>query len=357
MKKIKNTARFAISFTAVCLIMLTFSACGEKYTEKTSFAMGSVLSVKIFGDSDEQTDEIFGLINSAVSELDSSISLTDAGSEISLLNETKNFILDKSTKELLSDCILYCNILDRNVDISIGAVTEAWGFSTDSPAVPDSKVLTAAVEAMDIEQIRIDDLTGRVTLPDNIKIDLGAFGKGAACDAAYLATQYKGVPYIMTLGGSVMAFGSGPDNGKWNIGIRDPFSDAGTYFATFSLAQPSEVNAFFVSTSGSYEKSFTLNGKVYHHILDPKTGMPAENELISVTVITESGLSADALSTAVFVEGFNDTSLGYIKSLSAEAVLVFKDKTYYVTEGLRDTLKVTADGFTERTYEQETQNS
>lgn len=353
----KNIKRFISLLMAACFILLTFSGCGERYTEKTSFAMGSMLSVKIFAESEEQGNEIFELINSAVTQLDAAISPSAENSEIAVLNTTKNTILSSTAKDFLADCILYSNILDRRVNVAIGAVTKLWGFSTEAPSVPDKNELNNAVAAVDIEKVRIDDITGRVTIPDDMEIDPGAFGKGAACDAAFLATQYKYVPYILTLGGTVLACGNGPTDGKWTIGIRDPFSDAGAYFATLSLAPTSAKNAFFVSTSGSYEKTFIEDGKTYHHILNPKTGMPVETELVSVTVITSSGLSADALSTALFVEGLNDNSLGYIKSLSAEAIFVFRDKTYYVTDGLKDAVKITADGFRAIEYENETQTS
>ncbi len=344
-------------FVAVCLILLTTSGCTAKYTEKTSFAMGSLLSAKIFADTPEQGDEIFELISTAVSRLDSEISPTNENSDIAVLNRTKNLTVNSGTKELLSDFILYCNLLDRNVDISIGAATALWGFSGDTPQIPDSDELAAAVASADIEKILIDTATNRITIPDDMMIDPGALGKGAACDEAYKATQYKYVPYIMSLGGTVIAYDAGPDNGKWTIGVRDPFDASGSYFATLSLGQKSEKNAFFVSTSGSYEKYFEEDGKLYHHILDPKTGMPVETELVSVTVVTSSGLSADALSTALFVKGLCDDSLVFIESLSAEAVFVFSDKTYYITPGLRDAFSLTADGFTETEYENEAENS
>ena len=107
----------------------------------------------------------------------------------------------------------------------------------------------------------------------------------------------------------------------------------------------------FISTSGSYEKYFVEDGVTYHHILSPTTGYPVETDLVSVTVYAPGGLNSDALSTACFANGLNKQTLQWLKNFSAEAVFVFQDHSYYVTQGLRDAFTLTDKGFTPYDYE------
>ncbi len=340
------------TFTAlitVAALILGFSGCKSKQMTKTSFAMGSVLDIKILSDDEELCNGIFTKIIDAVNETDNALSATEEGAEIYRLNSQKKIKASVLLQDILQDTVQLCNTLNRRIDLSIGNVTSLWGFTADTPSVPDEKELEAAVSAVSAEKVLIVPETGIVEIYDDITVDMGAFGKGAACDRAFecIRNEFTG-SLIMTLGGTVMAVGKGPDDGKWTIGIRNPFGDANSYFATIGVA-PSEPDfTVFVSTSGSYEKTFTENGKTYHHILDPKTGYPVESELVSVTVTAYSGLNADALSTFCFVNGFSEDTLSTLTSFGAEAVFVFNDNTYYATDGLKNTLNLTDSSFTER---------
>ena len=146
-----------------------------------------------------------------------------------------------------------------------------------------------------------------------------------------------------------LACGTGPHDGAWELKLRDPFGEKADSFASVSVPARGEADTIFTSTSGVWENSFTENGKTYHSYLDPETGMPSDNGLVSVTVITESGITADALSDALLVNGFTEKSLDYIESFFAEAVFVFADKTYYVTEGLREGFTLSDSSFAEHT--------
>lgn len=345
----KITALILVLATAV----LCFSGCSDKYSVNTSFAMGSVLTAKIFSDDEEKSAELFTKINDAVQLSESALSNTKTDAEIYNLNKDKYIYGSEYLRAVLMDTVMLCNILNRKVDISIGKVTSLWGFNTDNPSLPLKNEIEENIKNVSVEKILIATENAKVTIEDDIELDLGAFGKGAACDAVYDALVYSYTPYIVTLGGTVAAYMEGPDKGKWTIGIRDPFGTENDLFGTLSLAPFSPKNAVFVSTSGSYEKSFTENGKTYHHILDTKTGYPVDSDLISVTVVAQSGLNADALSTACFAEGLTENSLTWLSGFFAEAVFIFSDKTYYATDGLKDSLKITADGFTLNGYSNE----
>lgn len=351
MKKTHNLLKSAVALICTIAVTLSFVGCSPEFTEKTSFAMGSVLSVKILSDDKEICENMYSEILKAVNATDSALSATKDGAEIKMLNENGSISASDLLVDILQDSVMLCNILNREVDITLGKVTELWGFTGDNMKVPDEDELTKALESVNVEQILIDPDNNTVTVDNNAHLDLGAFGKGAACDTVFNALKNSHESFIMTLGGTVFAYSKGTKDGKWSIGIRNPFENENTYFAIASLSPYSQKNAVFVSTSGSYEKTFTENGKTYHHILDPKTGYPVETDLVSVTVVAESGLNADALSTFCFVNGFNKDTLSTLNSFYAQAVFVFSDKSYYITDGLKDSVKITDKSFTLHEYE------
>lgn len=217
----------------------------------------------------------------------------------------------------------------------LGRLSDLWGFGTGNERVPSENEIKSVLNGTD-EPIEINGR--KVKIPTNTVLDLGAVGKGIACDEAKkLLESAKVKSAVISVGGSVLLYG---EDRQFEVGIRDPFSQSGTdCFATLSLS------ACCVSTSGSYERNFEFDGITYHHILNPKTGYPADSGLVSVTVVCEDGFLSDALSTACFVLGYED-SLPLLKKYNAEAVFVTDEKKVLVTDGLCDSLSVEKDSFT-----------
>ena len=165
-------------------------------------------------------------------------------------------------------------------------------------------------------------------------------GKGAACDAALEAYAASGVDRaVVAVGGSVGVYGEKPFSQPWQIAVRDPRGEG-------SLGTLS-IRSGFVSTSGSYEKQFTENGKTYCHLLDPKTGYPAESGLVSVTVWSKAGALSDALSTACFVLGLEE-SLPLLDEFEAEAVFITEEHEIYVTQGLQEAFQLKSGDYAQR---------
>lgn len=301
--------------------------------------MGSLLTATICSEDKELCDDIFKKVTSAINESEKALSNTDRESELYKLNKNRVIYASDYFKKVLSDSITLCSITEMRLDISIGKVTKLWGFNTDDPSLPSDEDIKEAVNTSGIRKITTDTESDMIAIDKDIELDFGAFGKGAACDAAYNAIANRYIPMIMSLGGTVFAYGENPKGKEWSVAIRDPYSTENAHFGVLNLDPIYPKNAVFVSTSGSYEKCFTENGQTYHHILDPDTGYPVENDLVSVTVVANSGLNADALSTFFFINGLNQETLTYIDTFDCEAVFIFKDKTYYITDGLKDSLK------------------
>lgn len=348
----KNTFfRICALAAAIVLPLSLLSGCARKARSFDTFAMGSAMNVKLYT-SEEIASKYFPFINDAVTACDNALSVTKEDAELTKLNEkgySKLSFLAFNTVCTAAEICAMC----PGTDVTIGAVSSLWNFSGDTPCVPPEKELAKALKTVGLPGVELNKEERTVRLSSGQRLDLGAFGKGAALDEAMAVLYGKDFSALMTFGGSVALKGNAPGKKAWTVGVRDPFGTANDVFATLTLTPENEDGLLFVSTSGSYEKSFEENGKTYHHLLSPETGMPVENGLAAVTVVSPAGVTADALSTACFVQGLNEETLSCLGLFGAEAVFVFTDGSYYVTEGLRDSFTLTAEtGFTEHLYEE-----
>ena len=221
---------------------------------------------------------------------------------------------------------------DGALDITIGEVVKLWDIDTyaiqqdrgimdqmqtapESFAVPRKDELKKMLEVVGYEKVSIED--GAILLPEGMSLDLGAVGKGIACDSvlAYLEQQPKVLGAVIAIGGSIATYGSKPDGTAWNVGIINP-NHTSAYIGSLRLH-----GQWCVSTSGDYERYVEVDGVRYHHIMDPSTGYPADAGLRSVTILSKDGCLSDALSTAVFVLGAQK-GLALVEQYNAYAVLV-----------------------------------
>ncbi len=345
-KKLTAPAALICIFT---IVLSAFSGCKKNTVIFESDAFGKNYSVEFFSEDEETALSFFSLMDKAVKETAHDLSLSDEDSQLNLLNKDKLIYGTAAFKKSITDAVTVCTILGDTVDITAGRAMRLWSFNTEKPSVPDSKKLSKAVKNISLDKISIAAQSSKITIEQDIEIDMSAMAEGIACDNAYETAKLCKVPYIMTLGNMLFAYGEGPEKGNWEADIRNPLSDSGKLFGRLTLTPSALTGTVFLSVSGIHESSFTENGKNYHSILDPKTGYPPENDLLFVITVTDSGITADALSTALMINGCTEKSLSFLRSFSAEAVFVFSDNTYYVTEGLKDSLELADTSFTVRT--------
>ncbi len=327
----KRLAALALALT------LALAGCGSKDAEKREkqlFAMDTVMFLTAYGGAaDEALSAATDVINALAADLDPE----REGSSVHALNAGAGGAVPVS-----ADCL---SVLDTALavgqetggalDPALYPVIRAWGFTTGQYRVPSRTELDGLLAEKDTAAIAIDDATGTVTLPAGMAVSLGAVAKGYAAQRAVEAMADAGAEHaILSLGGNVQTLGeTRPDGGPWQVAVTDP-RDTGSYVGTLSVGQTAVV------TSGGYQRYFDEDGVRYIHILDPATGMPVDNGLASVTVVTADGARADALSTALFVLG-EQSALDYAAAHEdVELVLVTEDGRVVVTAGL-------AEGFTE----------
>ena len=295
------------------IFALSLTACGETAAEsetRTVYAMDTVMNLTVYG------ENAAAALESAEKELhtldEAVLSRTAEGSELYALNtsngETVECGADDILPALIETALTISDATDGAFDPTLAPVLDAWGFTKDERRVPSADELKELLGHTGCGKVALEKTADgwTVTLLDGAQLDLG---------------------------GDVFVMGRKTDGSDWRIAVKDP-ADTESYLGVVSAADK------FIVTSGVYERYFEENGVRYHHILDPKTGCPAESGLVSVTVLCENGAWADALSTACFVLG-PDGALALRDDLADqgtdfELILVTDDGRVLYTDGLAD---------------------
>ena len=303
------------------------AADGEFSTDL--FAMDTYMTIKAYGPGAESA---LSDISSMISDLDSRLSVTNTESEIYQLNhaEGKSVPLSDTTADLLSKALALGGTTGGALELTSYPLSLAWGFTTGDYQIPDQEAIDGLLPLVDDSAITLDGTSA--TLPSGAQLDLGAVAKGYAGDRAAEMLQDAGVTSaLLNLGSStIRAIGSKPDGSPWRIALQDP-NDTSAYAGVVSATDRS------IDTSGGYERYFEGDdGEIYWHILDPDTGYPAKNGLISVTVLSGSALTGDGLSTALFVMGL-DSAIDYWRENGGfEFIFITDQNEIYVSQGAQD---------------------
>ena len=319
-----NKKFFAVILTAA---VFSLTACrnyigdNREYFE-TVFAMDTVMTLKAYG---KNAKAAITQAKKEISFLDSALNRKKADGEIYKINESGSGEVSDTTAEIIDKAVEISKSTDGAFDITIAPVMDLWGFYTKEFYVPDKDETTAALKKVDYKNIIGDNK--RVILKNNAQIDLGGIAKGYLSDKiAEIFENYGVSSGILSLGGNVMAIGKKPDGNCWNVAVENP--DGSSFIGYL------EVTDACVVTSGGYQRFFEKDGKVYHHIIDTRTGTPANSGLKSVSVICESGALADGLSTALFVMGLEKGIDYWRENDGFDIVFVTDDGKIYITSGI-----------------------
>ena len=293
------------------------------------FAMDTYMTMKAYGPGAQSA---LSDISSMISDLDSRLSVTNTESEIYQLNHAKgkSVPLSDTTADLLSKALALGNTTNGALELTSYPLSLAWGFTTGNYQIPDQEAIDGLLPLVDDSAITLDGTSA--TLPTGAQLDLGAVAKGYAGDRAAEILQDAGVTSaLLNLGSStIRAIGSKPDGSPWRIALQDP-NDTSAYAGVVSATDLS------IDTSGGYERYFEGDdGEIYWHILDPDTGYPAKNGLISVTVLSDSALTGDGLSTALFVMGLSDAIDYWRENGGFEFIFITDQNEIYVSQGAQD---------------------
>ena len=293
------------------------------------FAMDTYMTVKAYGSNgDAAVDAAVDEIN----RLDALLSTGKKDSEIGQINANNGGQLSEDGAVLMERSLELYKSTNGAFDVAIYPVMKAWGFTDGNYQVPDTDTLKATLELVDPSLIDYDKETSTVSFKkDGVQIDLGGIAKGYTSSRIMDIYKEKGVTSgLVNLGGNAQVFGTKPDGSLWRVAVQSPDSED-EYLGVLEMKDKAII------TSGGYERYFEKDGVTYHHIIDPSTGYPADNGLISVTIVSADGTLADGLSTSLFVMG-KDKATDYWKAHSDEfdMILLTDDEKLYVSEGIKD---------------------
>ncbi len=343
---IKKTA-YLITLFALCAALISCAPAPQR-AERVGFALDTPVSITVYGQSAAEAQYALDTCFVIIESYETMWSRTRPNSELSRLNETGSARIltpeiagientreyfsvrgedfnpiGMETAALIREAVRISEASGGAFDITIGGVSRLWDFKKNQ--APNGKEIVKALATVGYRNIMDDG--SLITLLNGARLDLGAIAKGAIADK--LAANLPGLGVksaVINLGGNVYAYGKRPDGKPFTIGIRSPW-DEDAMLGTIELSDLSVV------TSGASERGFEENGRYYHHILDPKTGWPAETGLASVSVVSESSAKADALSTALFVLG-PEKGMELAQSEGVEAIFALENGEILQTPGI-----------------------
>ena len=332
------------------VFLLLLAGCTQQKKEQSfepvsqnKFLLGTVVTVTLY---DNPKDEIFAEIFEKIEKIEQEMTINNATtSEVMEINKyagSKEVKGSEDTFNVIKAGLNYSSLANGKFDITVGPLVKLWEIGFDDAHVPNNDEISNAVKLINYKDIVLNEenLTVKLINPA-MMIDLGGIAKGYAADVATKVLEDHGNKHaIINLGGNVYAYGDKINDMPWKIGIQNPFSPRGEYLGIASVKNKAVV------TSGTYERYFEQDGIIYHHILDPQTGYPVSNNIVSVTIIANDSMMADALSTSAFALGV-ESGLALIESLdNVEALYITDDYKIYPSSGFLNYFELTDENFT-----------
>jgi thiamine biosynthesis lipoprotein len=322
---------------------LVLAGCGQddlREIRLSGLTMGTTYSVKAVVSASDPSDEaeLKPEIERLLREISRQMSTYVVDSEISLFNEsqsTEPFLVSSEFAGVVQRAIRWSGESGGAFDITILPLLDLWGFGPKQKLplltgdLPTKELLQQTLQWVGFEKLSISN-DSLVKAHPALKIDLGAIAKGYGVDAVFEWMLARGFDRLMVeIGGEVRASGKNLRGSDWKIGVRKPIPRSGSEGqAVLQWILPLRGQA--VATSGDYESFFELDGQVFSHEIDPRTGYPARNGVASVTVVAPNCMDADALATALMVLGL-EKGMELIESLGGyEALVVIREQ-----DGLR----------------------
>jgi len=317
-----------LCFILVLLLILFNKINNNSMYSRDIFAMDTTMNLTAYGKNCEKAvDEAV----SKIYELDKIFSSNDSESEISKLNLYKSINASYDTFSIIKKSLEISQKTNGAFDITVYPIVKEWGFISKEFNVPSQLVIDELVKHVGYSNVKLRNEKKLIELKDkNAEIDLGAIAKGyTASEIINIFNSYNIKSAIISLGGNVQTLGK-KKGSLWKVAIQNP-DDESSYIGIVNVSDMSVV------TSGGYQRYFEKDNKIYHHIIDPKTGYPSQSGLKSVTIISKDGTLADGLSTALFIMG-KEKATNFWKDNSDlfDVVFITDNNEIFITEGIKD---------------------
>ena len=330
------------------IFLIGCTAPQEENTEitysRTEILMNTPVEIQIFNNgSNELLDDAFDL----VADLERRLTVNDTGSEVEDINEAAGIspiAVSEDTFYLIERSVYFSSYSDGLFNVAIGPLTQLWSIGFDNAQRPDDDEIADILPLLNYLNITLDPNSQTVFLEEKgMRLDLGGIAKGFIADeVSSLLTDHDVDRALIIVGGDIFALGHNDTGDPWRIGIRNPILDPNSEQVLIGSI-PAANQA--VATSGVYERYIEVAGNIYHHTLDWQTGFPFETDILSISIVADTGLLAEVYSTVLFGKTIEE-GLAYIESIdSIEAILISADKGIYLTTGLQENFVLLAEDF------------
>jgi FAD:protein FMN transferase len=317
----------------VCSWLIFFTSCTQQVTTRTDFALGTVCTITLLEKGQESVcDEIF----SRIREIEKLMSVNISSSDVARINAAAGIEPVQAHEDafkVIERAVYFAELSGGAFDPTVGPIVSLWGIGA-KPRVPSGEEINEALPLINWRNIELDARLKSAYLTQNgMALDLGGIAKGYAADEAVKIIKSHEINSAkIDLGGNIVMVGARRDKKPWKVGIQNPNGRRGSIIGFLRIPEKTVV------TSGVYERNFEKDGVFYHHLLSVTDGYPVNNGLVSVTIIADVSMDADALSTAVFVSGY-EKGLSILKNYGeAQAVFVFEDRSVIASPGIDFTI-------------------
>lgn len=332
--------------TALALLCALLAGCapGKQETQPLSatvLAMDTVMTLTLYPVEGDDGQAAMDGLRQTLEQLDAALTAGEGGEAAALNAAGGEWTAVPQSGALLAQTLELARLTGGTLDPTAYAAVKAWGFADGNYTVPAREELEQLMAAIDYTQVEVSEDGAQARLAPGQQLDFGATAKGWAGDLLRQQLEQEGIASaLLDLGqSSIAAVGTKPDGSPWRIAVQDPAGDNGDYVGILELSGRS------MGTSGSYQRYFEQDGVRYCHIIDPATASPARSGLAGVTVVADSCLLCDGLSTALFVMGLEDGVRFWREnsSLGFDVIFITDAGEIFVTSGLKDSFSL-ADG-------------
>lgn len=323
-------------FLSLLFLALLSTGCTQAPPAQTEFIFGTICSINLFK---EGTEKRYSALFTRLRELDAILSSSREDSTLAKINASAGMnpvYVEKEILDILTPALFLAKKSQGSFNPAIGSLVRLWNIGSDGAKVPEKDAISNALNSINWRKIQIDYDENTVFLKEKgMRLDLGAIAKGYIADeAARMIHSWNIHRGIIDLGGNILVIGSKEPEKPWHVGIRNPEMPGGNSVVSLYVSDISIV------TSGINERFFIKDGIQYHHILDPKTGYPANNELLSVSVLSTDSIEADALSTTLFLLGTKKAISFLADFPNVEAIFIDKTHAVRITKGLQGFIQI-----------------
>jgi thiamine biosynthesis lipoprotein len=315
----------------ILILIAILSSCEAGKLQRSDFVIGTICRIRFF---EAQKPDVFNAVFSELHRLDDMLSANKDGTEIDTINKNAGIkAVDVSDEliEVLSTALRYAELSSLSgrrraaFDPTIGPLVKLWGIGNGNEKVPPPEEISAALSLVDYRNVELGEHSVYLK-QKGMMLDLGAIAKGYAADrAAVIITGFGIERAIIDFGGNIVVLGEKKDKKPYKIGIQNPSAERGEFSGYVEVDNVGNGKKTLV-TSGVYERFFEEDGTRYHHILSTETVYPVQNDIDSVTIITDKSMDADALSTTLFALGYEE-GIALLNNMErgTDAIFIFRN--------------------------------